>query len=167
MSWINNLGGLLGQYVSGAATPPHVDVEQHFDQVSQLAPHSSVADGLSAAFRSSETPPFPSMLANLFGNSNGQQRAGLLNTLLASAGPGALGSLSGLLGGKTQVTPEEAQQIPPETVQQVAQQAEKHDPSIVDRASQFYAQHPGVVKTLGGAALSLILANIASRQTSR
>ena len=41
---------------------------------------------------------------------------------------------------------------------------QQHDPSIVDTASQFYAQHSTLVKTLGGMAMTLALAHIAEKQ---
>jgi hypothetical protein len=40
----------------------------------------------------------------------------------------------------------------------------KSDPSIVDKASAFYAQHSTLVKTLGGAALTIALEKVAERQ---
>jgi hypothetical protein len=46
----------------------------------------------------------------------------------------------------------------------MASHAEKADPSIVDRASAFYAEHPTLVKNLGAAALSLVLMKVAERQ---
>ncbi len=57
-----------------------------------------------------------------------------------------------------------AQQIPPEAVEQIADKAHKEDPSIIDRISDFYAEHPTLVKTLGTAALTIALAKIAERQ---
>jgi hypothetical protein len=126
------------------------------------------------------------MTANLFNNSNPQQQAGLLNTILKYAGPAILGrimsggggggasaggggGLSDLInifkgGGQQEVTPEQAGQIPPEAVQQIAEQAEKHDPTIIDRISDFYAEHPTLVKSLGAAALTIALSKIANRQ---
>ncbi len=139
------------------------------------APQEHVAGGLAEAFRSDGTPPFGQMLATLFRNSNGQQRAGILNQLLGSVGPGllasigpgggGLGSLAGLLGGGGQpnVTPEQANQVPPETVQQLAEHAEKQNPSIVDEASRFYAQHPAVVQALGAGALALVMSHLSRR----
>jgi hypothetical protein len=67
-------------------------------------------------------------------------------------------------GGKTQLTPEQAQQIPPEAIQQLANHAQSANPSIVDTVSNFYAQHTTLVKTLGGAALTVALAKVAERQ---
>lgn len=49
-------------------------------------------------------------------------------------------------------------------MKQLAGCAEKHDPSIVDAASQFYAQHSTLIKTLGGVAMTLALSHIAERQ---
>jgi hypothetical protein len=113
------------------------------------------------------------MLAQLFANSNGQQRASILNQLIGAAGPGLLGQLagggvlkglSGLLGENQPVDPQQAEQVSPDTVQQLASQAEKQNPSIIDTVSQFYADHPGVVKTLGGAALTIAMARLAQKQ---
>jgi hypothetical protein len=150
-------------------------VEQHFSQVAAVAPQSSLAEGLAAAFRSNQTPAFGEMLGSLFAQSSGDQKAGLLNQLMSSMPPGAVqsllasgsggGALASLLqGGTANVTPEQAQQVSPEGVQQLAAQAEKHDPSIVDTASQFYAQHSTLIKTLGGAAMALALSHIAEKQ---
>ncbi|MBV8867352.1 MAG: hypothetical protein JO210_18285, partial [Acidobacteriaceae bacterium] len=97
----------------------------------------SLAGGLAAAFRSDQTPAFPSMLSNLFGSSDNQQRAGLLNQLLASAGPSLLGAalpgpLAGILKGGSTVTPEQAAQVSPEAIQNLAEHAQKTNPSIID-----------------------------------
>jgi hypothetical protein len=101
----------------------------------------------------------------LFSQSNGQQRAGILNQLLGAAGPslaGALPQLSGLLGGSKQITPEQAQQVPESEVQQLAQHAQNNDPTIIDQASNFYAQHPKLVQGLGAGALALIMSHLST-----
>jgi len=109
-------------------------------------------------------------VGSLFSQSNGEQKAGLLNQLLSSVNPATLSSLAGggalasLLGAGQHVTPEQAQAVSPERVQRLASQAEKADPSVVDKASSFFAQHPTLIKTLGGAALSIALAKVAQRQ---
>lgn len=160
---LSNLMGLLQQYTN-PATANTGKVEQDFEQVSQAAPQSHLAGGLAEAFRSTDTPPFAQMLGTLFSNSNGQQRAGILNQLLSSVGPGAAsGILGNLLGGRSQVTPEQAQQVPPEAIHQLAEQAQKKDPSIIDQASSFYAQHPTLVKALGAGSLALIMSHISRR----
>ncbi|MBV9038969.1 MAG: hypothetical protein JO182_31075 [Acidobacteriaceae bacterium] len=134
----------------------------------QKAPPQSLASGLAAAFRSDQTPAFPSMLSNLFGNSDPQQRAGLLNHLLASAGPGLLGAalpggLGGLLKGGSTITPEQAQQISPQAIQSMAEHAEKSNPSIIDQVSNFYSQHPKTIQALGVGAMAMIMSNMTKR----
>ena len=182
---MNELSGLLQKYTGAQAGEAQDSAHDDFEQIAQAAPQPAVADGLAAAFRSDQTPEFGQMTSNLFSNSNPQQRAGLLNTLIKYAGPAILarvmsggggggggaaggGGLSSLInlfkGGAQEVTPEQAAQIPPEAVGQVAEQAEKHDPSIIDHISNFYSEHPTLVKSLGTAALTIALAKIAQRQ---
>jgi hypothetical protein len=182
MDWMNQLTGVLQQYTGAAAAQAPASVQDDFDNIAQSAPQAALADGLAAAFRSEQTPDFGQMAAQLFSNSSGQQRAGILNTLISAAGPmivshvlsrransnggGGLSSLIGLLSGgqQTEVTPEQAEQIPADAVQEIAAQAEKKDPSIIDRVSNFYAEHPTLVKTLGAAALTIALSQIAQRK---
>lgn len=172
MSWLDQVGNLLKQYTpSGAAAAPAPDVNAHFDQVVQAAPSNVIADGLAAAFRSNQTPAFGQMLSTLFTNSNADQKAGMLNQLVSSVNPAVLtqilsaAGIAGAVGGAgAQLTPEQAQKVSPEVVQQLATHAEKSNPSIVDSLSSFYAKHAGLVKTLGGAALTVALAKVAERQ---
>lgn len=177
MGLFDQLQNVLTQYSGGNTSGPEnpQDVEQHFSQVAAVAPQSSLAEGLAAAFRSNQTPAFGQMVGSLFGQSSSEQKAGLLNHLMSAMPGGALQSLLGsgaaggalaslLQSGSSNITPEQAQQVSPEAVQQLAATAEKHDPSIVDAASQFYAQHPTLVKTLGGMAMTLALAHIAEKQ---
>jgi hypothetical protein len=175
MTWLDQVGNLLKQYTSGgAAAAPAPDVHAHFDQVAGAAPPGTIAEGLAAAFRSDQTPAFGQMLSTLFTNSNGEQKAGLLNQLMGSVNPATLtqvlggAGLSGLLaGGAAKLTPDQAQKITPDVVQQLAGHAEKSNSSIIDSVSNFYAQHPQLVKTLGGAALTVALAKVAQRQQQK
>ena len=191
MNWMSGLNDLLQQYNGVRPQEAPDTVEDDFDQLTQAAPPTAVSDGLAAAFRDDQTPPFPSMLGQLFEQSNGQQRASILNTLISALGPaflsqilarsgggagaggggGALGGiLDSIMGGGAggaqqtpQVTPEQAEQISPEAVEQVAAEAEKQDPSIIDRVSDVYARQPTLIKILGGAALAVALSKIAER----
>jgi hypothetical protein len=169
MGFMDEVGNLLQQYKGGSASPPPANVEQDFRQVAQATPQAAVSSGLSDAFRSDQTPPFGQMVSQLFQNSNGEQKAGILNQLLGAAGPGALtgsafGGLTSLLQGRTSVTPDQAHQVSPEVVRQLSEHAEKQDPSIVDRASDFYAQHPTLVQGLGAGALALIMSRMSQHQ---
>ena len=154
MSWINEVANVLQNYSQAEQPAAQGDVESHFHQVAQSAPASDLASGIAAMFNSDQTPPFAQMVSQLFSNSNGAQRASLLNALLSSgAASGILSQLSqtaGIslpvgLGGTASITPEAAARITPEMAQQAVAQAEQRDPSIVDRISEFYAQHPTLV----------------------
>lgn len=163
-----DLVNTLKQYSGAGQASPTANTEEDFHNVAQAAPQSHVADGLANVFRSGQTGGsggFPQMLSGLFGQSNGDQRAGILNMLVNSAGPGlASGVLGSLVGGNNQVTPQQASQVSPESVQQLAEHAQRNDPSIIDQASSFYAQHPTVVKALGAGALAMIMSHISQRQ---
>lgn len=166
-----DLGNLLQQYASQHPATPE-QAENDFDQVAQAAPRADLAQGVSQAFRSDETPPFPQMVGQLFNQGDSGQRAGMLNQLLGGLGPGILASIAGgtlgnIFGGNNnasqapQISPEQASQMTPEQVQEIAQRAEQHNPGVMDRMGEFYAQHPQLVKGLGGAALALVLGHMA------
>ncbi len=167
MGLLDSLGDLAKQMASG--TLPAADVHSTFDKVAQAVPQGTLADGISHVFNSDQTPPFAQMLSQLFNQSTPEQKAGLLNQIASALGPGGLSSVLagagglGALGGALQsgnVTPAQASQVTPDQVQVLAQHAEKKDPSIVDVASGFYAQHPTLVKAIGAGALALLMSRI-------
>jgi hypothetical protein len=171
MDWINNVEQIFQKYsgqVGGTAAAP-ADPHADFHQVAKVAPPDEVASGISQAFRSDQTPPFGEMVAKLFSNSDPTQRAGLLNRILQSVGPRTLASLpalsglSSVLSGGT-ITPEQASQVSPGQVQQIAAHAEGQNPAVVDQVSGFYAQHPQVMKAVGGLALTIALQHILKRR---
>lgn len=165
MDWMNQIGNLLQKYAGGQ--PSEDEARQDFDNVSSAAPKPSLASAIASAFRSDQTPPFSNMVGQLFQNGSGEQRAGMLNHLFSLA-PGLIaGNLGGLLGGlgsKQQITPEQAQQVPPEEVERLAAEAERKDPSIVERMSDFYADNPGLVKALGAGALAIAIRSLTQRR---
>jgi hypothetical protein len=194
MDWMKQVGDVLDRY--GDANPNRAPetVDRDFDLFARNAPPAAVSEGLSAAFRSEHTPEFPQMASQLFGRASGPQRAGMLNALLATVGPlvlqqilarrqrgpaagpaqgggmgGGLGDILGnvLRGDRApQVTPEAAEQITPQEVEEIAREAEKKDPSVIDRISEVYAQQPQLLKVLGGAALAIALGRIAQKRNT-
>jgi hypothetical protein len=113
------------------------------------------------------------MIAQLFAQATPDQKAGMLQQLLgglnpaamaALAGTGALGGLAAASGAApSAISPQQASQLTPDQVGQIAAHAEQHNPSVIDAMSSFYAQHSGLVKTLGSAALTIALAKMANR----
>ncbi len=168
-----DLGRILEQYSGGTTGQPSPDVEQHFDDVSQNAAPEELSHGLTEAFRSDQTPPFGDMIGHLFGQADTNQRTGMLNQLLGGLAPSVLGSVlgGGALGGllnragghQVQLRPEEVEQLNPEQVQELARHAEQENPGIIEKMSGFYAQNPALVKSLGGAALAVVLGKMAQR----
>jgi len=162
---------LLNHYSGMAPGEARPEAENEFEQVAREASPDEVAEGLTHAFRADETPPFEAMLGNLYERSDPSTRAGLLTelfhglspTILGSVGAGALGSL--IRGNRrASIRPDEAAAIPSRDVQDLAREAERANPSIVERISRFYAQHPQLVRNLGSAALSIAMRQMARRR---
>ncbi len=147
------------------------NADAHIDQVTQQASTGELGAGLAAAMRSDQTPPFGNMVGQLFGQSSPTQQAGVLNQILATLGPAAASALAGgVLGrvlqpGQTQITPDQASQLSPAQVTEIAAHAEQQHAGVVDEVSQFYAQHSGLIKTLGGAALMIAMAKMKENAT--
>lgn len=176
-----DLGSLLSQFAGGGNAANTANAPDQFHQAAQNASPDLISQGLSAMFKSNETPAFGQMAGQLFEQANPNQQAGMLNQMLGSMGPGVFASLLGGAGGvglssilaqltagakPAAVTPEQASKLTPAQVQEIAHHAEQHSPGIVDKMSSFYAEHPGLVKTLGGAALAIALAKMAENHQS-
>ena len=158
-----SLRDILSQYADRSYQQPVPEAPDDFERIAIDAPPEVLRDGLADAFRAEETPPFPQMVAQLYGRSDGQQRAGLLNEILGSlAGGAASGPLAEMLQ-RNRISPEEADRVTPEQLQETMARAERRDPSIIERASQFYARHPGLVRQLGAAALTIAMRGMARR----
>jgi hypothetical protein len=171
MSFLDSMTDILKAATSGNAKEP--DVHAAYDQVAQPAPHGELSDALTHVFNSDQTPPFEQMVAGMFSQSSPDQKAGVINQILGSLGPGTLaqilggtgglGSLGGLLSGGS-VTPEQAQQVSPQSVEVLAQKAAGADPSIVNRVSDFYAHHSTLIKALGAGALALLMSRMSQNR---
>jgi hypothetical protein len=172
MSFLSSMGGLgeLLQQISSGNAAPH----EHFDQVAQAAPQSSLAEGIASALGSGGTSQFAQMATQLFTNGNGDQKSSMINSLLATAGPAVLAQLSSggsglsslLGGGATSVTPQQAANISPEAVQELAAKVHQADPSIVDKLGEVYCAQPDLFRTLGAAAMSIVVAKVAQKHNA-
>jgi hypothetical protein len=175
MSFLSGIGDLLKQYSANSATQATTPVvEQHFDQVAQAVPSSTIASGLAEAFRSGQTASFPQMAAQLFANGNNQQQASVLNGLMASLGPAVIAQFAGsspnsplaALLRSGSVSPAQAASVNPADVQALTAHAQNQDPSIIDRVSAVYAEHPVLIKSLGAAALTIAMKKIAEQHAA-
>ena len=183
------------QQVLGAQAQQQGQVDDHhFDQIAREAPPDVFGQGVAEAFKSDRTPDFGNMIEQMFGQSSPDQRAGVLNQILASLGPAAAGALAGGalgkilqgglagLGGSAasqtgsagpaapqlpQITPEQAAKVSPSEVNDIVQQAQQQDPGIMDHLGRFYADHPHLVKGLGGVAAMIAIAKMQDALTRR
>ncbi len=124
-----------------------MDLVNQFENAARQAPAEDVSHGLHEAFRSDSTPPFEKMVAQLFGRSDPSQRAGFLNQILGR-----------------NVTPQEAANVPAQEVESATAQAAAANPTIMERASRFYAEHPQLVQTLGQVALTVAMNAMMNRR---
>ncbi|MFT4101187.1 MAG: hypothetical protein QM674_09160 [Burkholderiaceae bacterium] len=174
------LGDMVSQMFGNASPQGRADILNHI--LSSLGP--AVLGGMAGAaggglfdklLRGGGAAPaggMPNTAAPAGGLEGGL--GSILGGLLgAGAGGGALqapgqvapsGAAAGGSGGLLPtITPEQASQLSPEEVGRIAAEAEKHDPSIIDSLSEFYARNPALVKTLGGAILAIAMAKIHER----
>jgi hypothetical protein len=167
---------ILKQYVNPGPDQSATS-QAHFDQIGPQVSPDVLGQGVSATMRSSQTPAFGDMVGDLFGRSNPQQRAGVLNQIISSVGPSLSAGLGGgalarIVGGATNshvsgglasgITPDQASQLSPEQVRDIAAHAEQHNPGIVDQVGSFYGQHPDLIRGIGGMALAVLLGKMAS-----
>ena len=173
MAWIDSISDIVSKYTgssSGVASAP-ADPHQDYCNIARRAPQPVVADALAQTFRSDQTASFPEMVSSLFQGSNPAQQAGLLNQLMGAIGPAALSrtpwlrSVAGTSNGAPSIAPEAAAKVNGEQVQQLAEHAQRANPTVIDQVSGFYAQHPVVVKALGGAAISLAIRHMIQRSS--
>ena len=161
---------ILNQYANPNPIPTG-KTEAHFDEAAKQADPADLSRGLSAAFRSDATPPFGQTMGNLFGQSNPQQQAGMLNQIVQSLGSGALSGVAGSILGRVlgttptgasppTITPSQASQLSPSDVTALATHAQSQDDSIIDKLSSFYSQHPTLVKSIGAAGLAIALGHM-------
>ena len=160
---------VLEQYKGANPLNPPATTQDDFNKVAQSAPQANMASAISSALQSQHTPDFPQAVSNLFNQADPSQRAAILNQLLGAAGPAAGGLLANVLGPSAggaapQVSAQQASQVSPQVVQQVAQHAQNNDPSIIEQASNLYAQHPKLVQALGVGALAAIMSHISKNQ---
>jgi hypothetical protein len=164
MSLLDDMKGVLAQYASGGGSATSVGA--HFDQIAQSGNSGMLAQGVSEIMRSDQTPDFGNLVGQLFANGTADQKAGMLNALIAAVPADQRAKLQAMipgLGGLTQVTGAQASTIPPSAVTNAAAQVQQH-PNVIDQMSQFYAQHPALVKTLGTAALMVAMRGMSRRR---
>jgi hypothetical protein len=60
----------------------------------------------------------------------------------------------------SQLNPAQESQLSPQEVQHVVEHAHQTNPGIADELASFYANHSGLIKTLGGTALAIAVSKM-------
>jgi hypothetical protein len=127
--------------------------QDQFHQIASTTPPDVLSQGLNDAFNSAQ------MVGQLFGHADSQQKSGIIGTLLGGLGAAAHPALA---QAGINASPEQAAQLSTDQVQQIATQAQQANPGVVAQMSSFYAQHPVLVKSLGAAAMAIVLGRMRS-----
>ncbi len=155
----NAVEGLLQQLANKGNEPVPPGAQDQFHQIAQSASPEVLSQGLNEAFNSNQTPPFAQMVGHLFGQADNQQKSGIIGALLGSLGGGTHPALA---QAGINASPGQATQLSSDQVQQIAAQAQQTNPGVVAEMSRFYAQHPVLVKSLGAAAMAIVLGRMRS-----
>lgn len=164
MGLLDDVKNAVGQFGAGNASAE--DLAAQFHQAVGTADPSAVTHGIAAVLGSNGTQPFGQMVSQLFANGSADQKAGMLNALLANASPEIRAKLGSLIPAAATgaVTGTQATAVSADAVSTLAQQVHSQNPGIVQELSGFYAQHPTLVKTLGSAAMMLAMRKMAEHR---
>ena len=133
--------------------------QSHVDEIVREAPRDTVREGLREAFDANDTPSLGEQVGQMFGQSSNQQQAGLINQIIQALGPAAATALAGgvlqkvLKPGSDQVEAADVAQLSADEVTSVVNEAQAQRPELSQQLSEFYSQHSGLIKALGGVAL--------------
>ena len=144
--------------IVNAASQNSQPQQQQVEELQQ-APADVLSQGLREAFDSKDTPSIGNLVGQMFGQSSNQQQAGLINQIIQALGPAAATALAGgvlqkvLKPGSSQVDAADVAQLSADEVTSVVNEAQAQRPEISRQLSEFYSQHSGLIKALGGVAL--------------
>jgi hypothetical protein len=164
MALLEDVKGILSQYTAGAS--PSGDPGAHFQEVARSVETDTLTQGIAAAMRSDQTPPFAQIVSQLFASGSSDQQSAMVNTLLSSITPEQRATISAAipgLGGDPAGAGGRPAATTPASIRKLAQQAEKQDVGIIDKMSALYAAHPTLVRTLGSTAMMIAMRKIAER----
>jgi hypothetical protein len=167
MNWTDAIGGLLEQYSNGAGATNRQEAREHYDQISSAVPTDLLSGLIGPALASLGSGQVSERIFNSATEMNDDQRGGFMGTLLqglgGSLGAAALPALLSQLGVNQQVM-QDPRLASPQDISALATYAQENDPSIFERAMQFYAEHPMLVKVLGTMAVAAIARSLANQR---
>ena len=82
MSFLNSIGGLFGQYLSGNPATSTDEAHEHYDQVTSAVPSSILGSAIGPALKSLAVEEVQQHILNSASQMSPEQRGGLLQSLL-------------------------------------------------------------------------------------
>jgi F0F1-type ATP synthase membrane subunit c/vacuolar-type H+-ATPase subunit K len=164
MSFMEQIGGLLSAYTSGSGATNRQEARDHYDQISSAVPLDMLASVIGPALSSLGTSQVQERIFNSATEMTPEQRGGFMQSLLGGLmGSGA--NLPGLLSslGIGQSVIDNPESATPEDVSKLAAHTHDNEPGIFQKAMEFYAEHPTLVKVLGTMAIAAIARQISNR----
>jgi hypothetical protein len=164
MGLFDSIGGLLNQYISGNGAANTEEAHDHYDQVQSAVPTGILGSSIGSALKSLAVQQVEQHILNSASQMSPEQRGGLMQSLLnglTSSGGDVSSILSQL--GINQSVADNPQDASPEDVAALAAHTHQNNPDVFQRAMEFYAEHPTLVKAMGAAAVSAIIYEIAKR----
>jgi len=160
MGLLDSMKDMLAQYTGGAGGE---NAEADFHKVAQSADAGTLAQGIAEVMRSDQTPPFAQIVSQLFANASPDQKAAMITALVSAVPAEQRGALGAMLGGTGRASVAGAPAALPskDEVASMAQKAEQSGSGVIEAMSNFYAQHPTLVKTLGTTAMVIAMRKIA------
>jgi hypothetical protein len=168
MGFMDQIGGLLNQYMNEGGPYSREEAHDHYDQIHQAVPTDLLGSIIGPALNSLGGEEVEKRIYNSATEMNPAQRGGFLETLLnAYRSSGA--NIPHLLGnlGINQNVAYQPEQVSPTEVAKLATHAQRTNPNIFQQAMSFYAQHPTLVKVLGSMAIASIAKQLGQAQQGR
>ncbi|MDB5034626.1 MAG: hypothetical protein JWQ98_1867 [Chlorobi bacterium] len=160
---MDQIGGLIGQYVNGGGATTREEARDHYDQIAGAVPEGVLGSVIGPALSELGSDQVRERVYNSATEMTPQQRGGLLGSLLGGLSSSGI-DLSSLLGklGISHNVADNPETASPEDVAKVAAHAQENNPGVFQQAMGFYAKHPTLVKILG----TMAIASIAKRLSS-
>jgi len=168
MGFMDQIGGLLNQYTGGGGPYSQAEAAEHYDQIHQAVPTDLLGSIIGPALGALSTDHVQDRIYDSAQAMQPAQRAGFLESLLG-AFQSSCANIPALLAqlGINQAVASNPYNATPEEVAKLAAHAHENNPSVLQQAMSFYAQHPTLVKMLGTMAIASIAKNLSQHPQAR
>ena len=165
MGFLDQIGGMLQQYASGANVSRE-QAHRDYDTIAESVPPNELAPVIGPAVGSLGTGEVEQRIRNSAGEMPPSLRGQFVERLLSALNGKGLDSSAVL--SKLGIHPSVAQQpqdASPDDAGRLAAEVHRSHPDVFNAAMEFYSQHPTLVKVLGTLAIARIAQHLSQSQT--